>query len=560
MTVAEVPEGHAGAQPGRLEWAAVFVLLLAHALLALGGIWLHSVSSDERTHLPAGMAAAATGEIVLNRQHPPLVKLLAGWAANTSKPNIPVDSTEYRQGREWDFGDLVLFKSGNDAETLLHRGRLPTLLISLLGGFFVYCFSRRLFGSAGGLLSLALWAFSPTVLGQDGWVTFDAPLAALGIGAVYFTWRSAKAAEETERAKRHVLYFALAAGLLLGLALAAKFSGLVFAAAVGPLCFWSLWRRLPAPPRALLPLVGQGLLSALPLFATAAVVLWGCYLFPRDPLFYLHDLSRIYADLKPDYQFYLAGEFARHFPHYFLVTFALKSTLVELAVVPLAAWASWRDPRRLELLAFVVWPALLFFVATSTMATNQGHRYILPCYPLLFVLAGVLPAFLAPRLRRSGLLLALLAGAQAVEAVAHQPDHLAYFNVFAGGARNAPFWLDDSNVDWGQELGRLPGWLDEHGIDHVRAIFMGRAAPGYYRISWEPVPVTDLSDGPRPGAYVVSAHMLVRMMRSAEKEGWKCDWLRRYEPVDILGGSLFLYVFPEPGPEPREAPAAGPSR
>ena len=551
-----------GGRARHLEWAAVAGLLLVHALLAYAGIRVHSVTFDERTHLPAGMAAASTGEIVLNRQHPPLVKLLAGAAANTAMPTLPLEGEAYRQGREWDFGDAVLFKSGNDPAELLRRGRLPILLLSLVGGFFVYRWSRDLFGAGGGLLSLALWSFSPTVLGHDGWVTMDAPLAALGLAALYFTWRARVQKEPKsdtfseqglmdhgeELGPRHppkvtpakagaqspvLIWFSILAGLFLGLALAAKFSGLVFAAAILPLCFWRV------------PFKEALLRRVMPLTAAAALALWIAYLLPRDPLFYLRDLQLLYRDVRPDYLFYLAGELSRRFPHYFLATFALKSTPVELLVAPLTAVALWLSPRRRELLAFVAWPALLFFVATSLLATNQGHRYILPCYPLLFVLAGSLPALLAPRLRRAGLLLGLLGGAQAFEAIWHQPDHLAYFNALAGGPRRGPLWLDDSNVDWGQDFARLPSWLAEREIGQVRGAFLGDVDPAFYGVPWEPLQTTDLRDGPRPGAYLISGHVLARLLVKADQEGWHSDWLRRYEPAGVLGGSLFLYLFPE---------------
>lgn len=519
---------------GRKQALWVAALLLVHALLGYSGIRQHSLTYDELTHLPAGMAAAATGEIVLNRQHPPLVKLLAGVAANTTRPVLPLEGAAYREGREWDFGAEVLFSPQNDHFEMLRRARLPTLLFSLLGGFFVYLWSRQLFGAGGGLLSLALWAFSPSVLGHDGWVTMDAPLAALSTGALFFLWRFQES-RELPGARRDLWI----AGLLLGLALAAKFSALVFVAALLPILVLGGqgergWReRLRASAR------------TWPLFVVAALVLWVVYFFPRDPLFYWHDLSRLYRDVKPDYLFYLAGDFARRFPHYFLATGLLKSTPVELLFLPLALAAAWVAERRWQLLLYLGMPALLFFLATSALATNQGHRYLLPCYPLFFVLVGAVPAFLAPRLRRTELLMVLLAGAQGAEALLVHPNQLAYFNSFAGGSKNGPRWLDDSNVDWNQDLGRLPVWLAERGITRVRGAFLGRIDPAFYGLEWEPIAIDDLREKPRPGAYVLSAHVLARLLEKADREGWNSDWLRRYEPTDVLGASLFLYVFPE---------------
>ena len=50
---------------------------------------------------------------------------------------------------------------------------------------------------------------------------------------------------------------------------------------------------------------------------------------------------------------------------------------------------------------------------------------------------------------------------------------------------------------------------------------------------------------PRPGDYVISAEYLVRGLDLADTEGAASDWLRRYRPAGVLGGTLYLYRFPQ---------------
>ena len=150
---------------------------------------MKSVTYDELTHLPAGLAAVASGELRLNPQHPPLVKLLAGLAASLGGPNLPLAGDAYRDGREWDFGREVLFEADNDHMRLLRAGRLPVVAISVLAGWLVFTWSRRRFGDAGGFLSLALYAFAPTVLAHARFVTMDVPLACFMLTCLYFLWR-----------------------------------------------------------------------------------------------------------------------------------------------------------------------------------------------------------------------------------------------------------------------------------------------------------------------------------------------------------------------------------
>jgi hypothetical protein len=220
--------------------------------------------------------------------------------------------------------------------------------------------------------------------------------------------------------------------------------------------------------------------------------------------------------------------------------------------------------------AFLWLPALGWLAVTSALAANIGVRYALPVYPLLFVLAGSLPRALAARSRLGAAVAAAgLALAQLATAAAAHPDYLPYFNRLAGGPEHGPCWLDDSNLDWGQDLAALPGWLAAHGVDSVRLLHAGAGSPGFYGVAGEPLAEADWTGPPRPGWYVLSAHALVRGLDWADTRGVATDWLRRYRPVDVLGGSMVLYRFgdgePAAGPwppciPPAPVPAAGESR
>ena len=170
---------------------------------------------------------------------------------------------------------------------------------------------------------------------------------------------------------------------------------------------------------------------------------------------------------------------------------------------------------------------------------NIGIRYLLPILPLLLLLIG-------PGCRlRSVRLLATAAVVYCViaNALTH-PGHLSYFNVAAGGPRNGHEILLDSNIDWGQDLYRLRGALDE--LDHdgpVHLLYFGHVDPGVYGIEYQLVP-------PRPtdGIVAVSVHYVMGGFYYAlAPEGTQVPigtdhlhWLRRHEPT-LRAGSIWVY-------------------
>jgi hypothetical protein len=509
-----------------------------HAALAVDSLRRKSVSYDEVSHLPAGLAAVAAGEPRLNPQHPPLLKLLAGAAAATARPRLPLDGAAYREGREWDFGREVLFASGNDDARLLLRGRLPSVLLSLLAAVVIWSWSRARWGEAGGLLSLALWCASPVALAHARLVTMDVPVAAFAALATLAWWRAA-------RRGLGGAWLGVAAAAL-GAAAATKFSALLLPAPLLLAEWLACGSRTPWRRR----LGAWGILA----LGTAAMI-HVAYQFSTDSLLrYVDGMSRLYQDLPRDYAFYLAGEFrAARFPHYFLVALAVKSTVPELFAMAggllAAGWRrlSWRDD------LFLWLPAVTWLAATSALASDQGVRYAIPALPFLFVLAGRLAAPSPGTSRRwLGPAVALMLGAlQIGAAVSQHPDYIPYFNRLAGGVAAGPRWLDDSNVDWGEDLRRLPAWLAARGVERVRLAYFGINDPERYGIRREPFTRSDWCVEPRPGAYVVSAHVLVRGLLEARTAGCRSDWLDRYRPRDVLGGSLYLYVFEPAGAAPR---------
>ena len=148
-----------------------------------------------------------------------------------------------------------------------------------------------------------------------------------------------------------------------------------------------------------------------------------------------------------------------------------------------------------------------------------GIRYLFPLVPALAVTLGAVASGRpkdSPRWRQA---VVVLAAVQGIEACAHAPWHLSFFNVLAGGPERAQFIVKDSNIDWGQGLIALREEMARRGIKRVYLSYHGTTDPAVYGI--DSVPYLGGNPGPESDWLAVSSYYFVglsqRMMLHDER-------------------------------------------
>jgi hypothetical protein len=270
-----VPVDAAAPRPARTTTALLVVLMLAaHYAAAFDSLRRENPTVDEIAHLPAGVTYWQRGTFRLYPHNPPLSKLVAALPVVLMGP---ITERLY-QLKSWT-GDLASHAAFGHSFAFLNAGRYFELftaarsvmpLFSVLGGLFVFAWSARLYGRAGGLLSLALWCLCPNILAHARLVTGDVAGAAMAVGSTYVFWRYLR---------RPSWARAALAGLMLGLAQLTKFSLLLLYA------YWPLlWiarlaieRDFAGWPRRLARDAAQG----LAIVAISVVVIDAGYGFER---------------------------------------------------------------------------------------------------------------------------------------------------------------------------------------------------------------------------------------------------------------------------------------
>ena len=531
----------------RYAYAIAFVCLAAFLALALGDALTTSPTSDETVHLSAGWSYLATHDFRLNPEHPPLLKMMAAaplmWM-HVSRDALNGDgwrdSIAHLAG-EWSFPNQFLYEQNagvyiNDPAAMFRRARIVLLLFCGIGtALIIFFWALELWGPWGAALSLALYCFDPNFIAHSGLVTTDAGVCFLITAAVYFFWRWCRT-PNVLNASLFLVAFAVAQIV--------KFSAL-FLFIVIPIVAAFAWRKRGIRAFAL---YGAGLVAAW-------VVIWGAYGFrfaaSEAPMPMKQAVDEWYAKLhfigsgetltdeslrraaettptgwfgrvlEMEYDHHLLPEAYVYgiaqmqsygalrtsylngmqsltgFRSYFLQAFLFKTPVPTILAIVCALFIAFRTRRREP---FLLIPAALYFLIAISSHVDLGVRHLMPVYPFLYVLCGIL----------GGRFFIAAAAAALSCLVVFAPfdpmwgRHLSYFNELAGGPTRGWKILSDSNVDWGQDLPRLHDWLAAHGGagQTISLAYFGTADPHYYGIHYADL----LKNEPlvRPGYLAIS--------------------------------------------------------
>jgi hypothetical protein len=268
------------------------------------------------------------------------------------------------------------------------------------------------------------------------------------------------------------------------------------------------------------------------------ILIFLCYGLTLDLSLYLRGLQSIYGDLKPAYQYYLGGHFGEARWYYTMAAFLMKTPVSTILLLIIGLWLTRRRGHG-EAAVFLLVPAGVVVIASWFDTANIGLRRILPAFPFLLTFASVTLA--RPRSSRllTGVVLLLVCWS-VQQAVWIHPHYLSYFNTAVGGPSAGPSLLDDSNIDWGQDLPALARWQREHLENApLKLMYFGTADPAAYGVRAIPMQPTEITN-PQRGVYAVSVHMLIRFQRFP---GQQTDWLKHHKPIGRAGWSIYLYRF-----------------
>lgn len=538
-------------------WGAASLLIFCFVLQCLAGMTQQSATYDEPVYIVAGYSYIETGDFRLKQDAPPLVATLAGAALRVGTyfgNPISFDATSplWSGSTEYQFAQQF-FARVHDRYRTLQTARIPVVLIGAALAVYIFRFGQLLLGDYAALLPLFLFCFDPNMIAHSRIVSADAAWGTFFFIAHYYFYRLLTEATLTKL---------IGVGMAVALTTVSKFSGLLVfpsLALVGGMMY--LFPSLiPLSPQKGSTLEKQrrllqiGAATAVVSVLATALAVSALYQSFTGMTQYVAGLRSIYSNGVPDFKFYLLGTFSpRALWYYYPVAIALKTPEVTLSLLAIACLSVFIRGSRVTQGIWLLIPVALVLAVSSQDPVNLGLRRVIPIYPFLFLWIGerlvrswqILSQSVNARPVRALSAVALSVGVvgSVLSAIQIHPYQLAYFNRFVGGPAAGSSYLDDSNIDWGQDLPGVAAWQSAHGARPLALWYFGTDNPAGYGIDWRPLSDEEVLQ-PRRAAYAMSVNNLIGLKLRAQETGRSdIDWLARYRPTATVGYSIYIYDF-----------------
>ena len=521
---------------------------------------LDSPTYDESLFIAEGVYIWRQADYSFAMQHPPMTAILIGIPLQSMALDVPTRREILDENIESDGKDpimsnyvrdyppdqlvrnphyigyhLIYGYNRWDADEIFTRCRRVVQLMHYILVFFVYLIARKLFNNLAAIIAATIALFDPNLVAHGHLCTTDLPAALFAVAAFYFLIVA------TESGKLRWEIIALW-GISLGLMCATKYSCLLFLVIYIGIFLWAFRHNMRWAIVSAATAIGVGFVVCL--------IIGG---FSLEP--YTETLKQLMSGMERGRPSYLLGHYSMSgFPLYYLATLLFKMPLglLLLAIAGIFAGAfRWRA-RGHTIGETALWlTAIVFLVSTIAFhGISLGIRHILVIYPfLIFIGVSIVPS--ARKYSAATFAALLLTAVFLIESIPAMRDSIPFFNWPSRRAAYEGKLLADSNIDWGQDLGRLEEFCVRNNIRLLHLRYFGTADP-HYHLSEIPGSSLDImgpeyNNEPGPaGWYAVSFQRSLGVIgRSRAPGDWSepLGWLSETEPYARVGGSILIYHY-----------------
>ncbi|MDX1535626.1 MAG: glycosyltransferase family 39 protein [Candidatus Spechtbacterales bacterium] len=562
-----------------------------------------ALTYDELAHIPAGYSYLTQQDYRINPEHPPLAKSIGAFPLIFLDLNFPTDSPNWTQENnppawwvQFDLGREFLYESGNNPRQIIVWSRFAMIGMLVFMGWFLFRWARELGGNKVALGVLALFSFSPTFLAHGRLVNTDIA-AALGVVVATYYW--------IKFIKNPSWINVVKAGVAFLFALLLKFSLILLVPFFGILAITYPLLSPGDKKKKLLEYIGKGALAGIigvlliwPVYQfaianypaerqlrdTVADLQPESITVPESAAVWMADkepfrpwgqyarglLMAVQRGQFGNTTFFLGEMRSSSWFYYFPVMYATKIPIAfHLLTGMVALWeirriirasrksekikrgATWIKDN-FDISAFFLFIAI-YWAASINTNLNLGIRHLMPIFPFMYflVVLGAKRMFNGSYFTRNRTiaysLVVVIFGWYGLSSLSVFPHYIPYYNALAGGTDDGYQVAVDSNYDWGQDFYKLVSYVEENNIEKVHLNYFGGEDPEYW-LGDKYIKYNPREDERPTGWLAVSVNELMggkgEPHPTYDQPTGYYNWLNEYEPVEILGYSIFVYYIP----------------
>lgn len=465
--------------------------------------------------------------------------------------------------------NFIYTQNESYAEYIIVLARIPHLLLSLLLGYSIFLFSKRLLSLKVALIALAFYAFHATFLAHASTSNLDIGVTAFTFWAlcsIYYYLHTPKDQflHINRKAKLNSTQLLVITAILLGASQATKISAILL---YPFLLFWFFTTKTDKKLRDI------GIIICLSL-----LTLWAIYLFQIGPILtaddtpagiesiygsipviknYKTDITKLlYLPIYPlgaylnnfTYQFshsffghtnFINGVFTNQRIWYYIpLVLTIKNSIIFIisCIAGIVALI-WSKSHRTVCLFLSLW--ILFILIWSMQSKIQlGMRYVLPMFPMLFILAANGLAWSASKLsfKNRNIIIVTALIIYILSTLRVGTNYFTYIGELYYG-RNPVDLVFDSDYDWGQSVYALG---DAQISNNMYPLYFMPYIGGdlkHEQIKNETDPVTAFYN--KYNGYYAFSHSSFVNMKHKHPEIFSFFYSKR--PTDIINRTIYVY-------------------
>lgn len=471
--------------------------------------------------------------------------------------------------KEW------LYYGNNNADQIIFLARIPFILLSIFFAGFIFRWTRELFGLIPGTVALIFYFFNPDIIWNSVVVMTDLAVAGFMFISCYYLWKYLK-----EEKRKNLVY----TGIFFGAAISSKSTALfIIPIYLGMFLImrkW-IWKKtikeslyILAIALILFSLMGIGEIAPIynqenPFYQQfedartneRLIKLANEYtnneIFQEIIIVSLRDVSLPSSSSIQAYvsQFkhtvdghsqYFNGEYSSHgIWYYYFFEYLVKTPLALIVLFIFSIFLAYKlKTRDYKDEIAIILPIIIFLAITSfIMKLNLGLRHTLLVHFFLIIFIARLFQYQKYKTKIFPIIFSILVGIYILGTVLYAPNYIAYFNELLP-AEQAPAFVIDDSIDFGQSLILLGNYVKENNITNIKLRYSGFEHPEYRGITYE-----KLDCKPTTGILAVSVNALYGgkfWYEGIQQINMDCyAWLREKEPIARVGYTIYVYNITE---------------